>query len=240
MMRRKPGWYREPPEEELGRIVAALNTPSARWAYPVGHAMDALGLGTLHSSKGVGPLRHCVEAWQNSGPDLRKFAKLHPELWAYVRQPWSGLGDKPFLIATDSGMAEVVWPCAQSPSSEQEALKYFVSLITNPLWARLGGPCARCGKYYVRRTAHDPKVYCSRSCGTKNSAIAATKKARAKEHAEKLQRAQKSIEQWRSTGTKLDWKEWVSRRGDITSKFLTRAVNRGELTTPIRSSSKEK
>jgi len=201
-MRRGLQWYREPPDEELGRIVSALNTPSDPAKERL---MKALGLDTP-STAGVAPLRLYVEAWVQSGPNSRIFAKRHPKLWAYFTEPWQTLEEKPFLLASECDMAEIERTWATAPSSEQEALKYFVSLITNPLWERLGGPCKRCGKYFVRHThtARVPKVYCSRSCGTKSTAVVATKKAREVEHSQKLRRATEARTRGRRQGHILD------------------------------------
>ena len=105
LMRRGLQWYREPPDEELGRIVSALNTPSDPAKERL---MKALGLDTP-STAGVAPLRLYVEAWVQSGPNSRIFAKRHPKLWAYVREPWKTLEEKPFLLASECGMAELVW-----------------------------------------------------------------------------------------------------------------------------------
>jgi hypothetical protein len=62
---------------------------------------------------------------------------------------------------------------------------------------------------------------------------------RANEHADKLRRARVAAEHWakqhRKGRTKMDWKEWVSAaEPEITPNFLTRAVNQGELDSPVR------
>src|SRR5260370_6428728 len=103
------------------------------------------------------------------------------------------------------------------------ALALFYGLILNPEWGRLGGPCARCHKYYIMKTIRQQK-YCSRMCGSWATAKASTRKRLDMEHAHKLARAQAAAQLWLTARTERDWKQWVSRKeASITSKWLTRA-----------------
>jgi len=118
------------------------------------------------------------------------------------------------------------------------ACQQFVRLITNPACDRLGGPCPRCGKHFVRKTAK-PSIYCSARCASQATAIKATIKARQEQHANKLAAAREGIEAWerlaRRGRVKQPWKEWVSKYkpgAEITPKFLSRALNKGELQGP--------
>ena len=106
----------------------------------------------------------------------------------------------------------------------------------NPEWDKLAGPCKwkHCGKYFLlkgnRRTA-----YCSRRCCQLSAASRCRQKCLQREHADKLQRAEEAARRWRTARTKDDWKAFVSKQEpDITPKFLTRAVNKGELKTPTK------
>jgi len=65
-------------------------------------------------------------------------------------------------------------------------------------------------------------------------ALAATRKRREAERAENLLIAQRGIEEWATVRTRDPWKQWVSAQTKITPKWLTRAVNRGELRPPIK------
>ena len=106
-------------------------------------------------------------------------------------------------------------------------------------WDKLAGPCARCGRYYLKKRASQ-KVYCSRRCGNATTADARTRERLAREHADKLRRSQAAMQKWTTTRTKDDWKVFVSKREpDITPKFLTRAVNKGELKPPTKGKSRE-
>lgn len=112
-----------------------------------------------------------------------------------------------------------------------EALFLFLSFLYNPLRKRLGGPCKRCGHYFLRRTERNPKVYCSRLCGWRATGAAAIKQQRQAEHTDKLRRAAERIRRWEES-PRGDWKKSVSERGDISVQFLTRAVNNRELKPP--------
>ena len=112
------------------------------------------------------------------------------------------------------------------------ALELFYTLTLNPEWDRLCGPCARCARYYIKKTSRQTK-YCTRQCGSLATATASTRKRLDEEHADKLRRAEAAVLSWPAARGILNWKQWVSRREpDISSKWLTRAVNKGELHSP--------
>ena len=117
------------------------------------------------------------------------------------------------------------------------ALRFHVGTL-NPEWDKLAGPCARCGRYYLKKRASQ-KVYCSRRCGNAATATKRTRQRLDKEHADKLRRAaaagQKWVKERQQSRTRKDWKQRVSEiEPGITPKFLTRAVNKGELKAPTK------
>jgi hypothetical protein len=224
------------PEEELRAIVSVLNDQAIYddvEDVDVVRSLAALGLVIdRKSEKRALILRQYVEAWIDSGPDLVVFVERNPELWAAVQHQWNS--EPPELYPIPSG-AIVLWREAKSGRPERDATQLFIALITNSIRHKLGGPCARCRSYYVRRTARNPKVYCSRDCGVRSTAIAATKRQRVADQAKKLQRANRLIQKWNSDPTKEDWKVWVSGQDrDLTKHWLTRAANRGDLKAPLR------
>ena len=112
------------------------------------------------------------------------------------------------------------------------ARELLTVLVNHPQQDKLAGPCPRCGRYFIKRTSKQ-KVYCSRNCGTGSTAAIATRKRRQQEHAEKLHRAEKSATRWSMAPRRKGWKEWTNaEHPDITPKWLTRAVRRGELKEP--------
>ena len=112
-------------------------------------------------------------------------------------------------------------------------MRFHVGTL-NPEWDKLAGPCARCGNYYMKKRASQ-KVYCSRRCGNAATAVVRTRERLDKEHVDKLRRTQAAMQKWSTARTKDDWKVFVSKREPgITPKFLTRAVNKGELKPPTK------
>jgi hypothetical protein len=131
------------------------------------------------------------------------------------------------IAPTPSGRAYTV-PSPTGENFRDVALVYFGRLILNPECERLGGPCLKCGKYYIKKTIRD-SMFCSRKC----SGGAVQTKRRARLHAEKLSEVDRAIANYRARPPrydKLGCKEWILQAvSNITSKFLTRAIHRGEL-----------
>lgn len=139
------------------------------------------------------------------------------------------------FLATKSGSGHLEWapnPMGANRSpAEREVLGDFMMLIANPRWELLGGPCARCGDYFVKHTKRQ-KVYCSRNCSSAATAIPAMKRRRQEEQARKIRSAQQCIAEWGKTKRRLGWKQWVSNETEFTIRWLSRAVNRGALLPP--------
>lgn len=223
-----------------GRVVPITNRP----LYKLRQVVNALN-GKIRQEQILGPddaraeeirqqetpplLREIVQSWKSSGPDLFKFSIHNRTLWTEIEKQWKKTPTK--LVGAPGGGAAIFWNAISSRDPQEEAFRWFIELLVNPECERLAGPCARCGSYYIRGSIRN-KSYCSRSCGTRATAKAATAKRRATEKTEKLLRASKLIQKWSSARAEMDWKQWVSRRRDITPKFLTRAVNSGELVPP--------
>jgi hypothetical protein len=116
------------------------------------------------------------------------------------------------------------------------AAQCFIRLITDPKRDSFGGPCPRCKRYFVRKTAKQ-SIYCSRRCASQETAIKATIRFRKEKHEDKLARAERAKLEWEKLSkkgrTKKGWKEWVATSDpEITKRFLTRAVNKSELRSP--------
>jgi hypothetical protein len=104
-------------------------------------------------------------------------------------------------------------------------------LFANPLNEKLMGPCARCGNYFIKKRATQ-NVYCSRRCGNAATAVARNRERIEEERNDKLLRAKAALHEWRSATTQEDWKHWIAKRTKIDPRFLTRAVNQGDLVPP--------
>jgi hypothetical protein len=176
-------------------------------------------------------LRRLVTAWQESGPNLAKMLEADNVLENRIKH-WRAL-----MVPTNSGNAQLLWmpnPSDFNPASPKDmALAHFMDLLINPLWYKLGGPCRRCDKYYVKKT-HRQKVYCSRRCGSVTTALETNRKRRSKDHEEKLHRARTAAQEWSAIDTRLPWKQWVSRKASISIKWITRAENKREIGEPIK------
>jgi hypothetical protein len=174
-------------------------------------------------------LRRLIEIWQKSGPNLSRMLKDDDVLAARARH------GRTLLVPTNTGKGHLHWrPYPQdfdAGSWKDQALTHFMDLIVNPEWHKLGGPCQRCDRFYVKKTSRQKK-YCSRRCGSRTTAVAATRKMREEERARKLRRAQEAANRWVKVHTRDSWKDWVSTRTKLTVKWLTRAVNRGDFQAP--------
>ena len=179
-------------------------------------------------------LRKIVNAWLACGPDFERFRQQHSKIWEDVNRYWQKTPTA--LVAAEVGGGAAIALCAEPGRDPyEEALRFFVWLITNRDCGKLAGPCARCGAYYIKKRALQ-KVYCSRKCGNAATATVRTRERQQEQHEDKLRQAAKAAREWSETKTKLDWKQWVARRckkSSITPKFLTRAVNKGELRVPV-------
>jgi hypothetical protein len=176
--------------------------------------------------------RGIVKQWQDSGPNLWRLFGANPGLWAETQQSF-----RPSLIPTKNGNANMrLLDNAGAPgvmaSLGQIGIRFFAvvwfnALTLNPLWRKLGGPCDRCEKYYIKKR-RDQKVYCGRKCGRLISAEKSTRKRLDDERTKKVGRAQALIREWDTLRVrpKMDWKQWVHRRDkNITTKWLTTAIN---------------
>jgi hypothetical protein len=189
------------------------------------------------------PLIRLMERLKECGGNLKKMMNGDPELAKVVAKVcvtrWT---------PSETGRAHLVlqpsWQHILEPKLTPEqvdrmrperyaALLFHVGTL-NPEWDKLAGPCARCGNYYIKKRVSQ-KVYCSRRCGNITTAVARTRERLAEERADKLRRAQATMQKWTTARTEDDWKVFVSdRQSDITSKFLTRAVNKGKLKAPVK------
>jgi endogenous inhibitor of DNA gyrase (YacG/DUF329 family) len=236
----------ENPERALQQIVRQLNEGFKKeHGFVDGKVPPELAAEGEHplSTEGHRNLIQLVQAWQQArvapppqGPTLNKmiFPPGCPD--------WHEMGKrcKTFLAPAGTGAywtpPHYFWLKGKPQTAWDVACQIFLSLITNPERDRLGGPCPRCGKYFIRKTAK-LSVYCSHRCASQDTAVKTTIKRRQEQHADKLALAEKARDRWkellRKGRTKKDWKEWIAASNpEITVRFLTRAVNKGELVAP--------
>lgn len=174
-------------------------------------------------------LDRLIKLWMNSGPNLRKMFRKHPELAQRVRAGSTVFSALPY------GRGHLEWVPIENeraaPSPEDQALEYFMTLITNPQWKMLGGPCQRCKDYFLKKTRRQ-RVYCSRTCGSRVTAGQAVNRHRQQQRAKKIEIAQRAIGKYGEQKRRLAWKDWVSNHTGYTTQWITRAANKGELKQP--------
>lgn len=179
----------------------------------------------LNAPRG-GELRGLVKLWQESGPNTARLFGENPALWAESQKAWH-----PTLTPTRTGAMGINYVTnagvdgameSLGPAGERfKAVVLFNSLLVNPLWAKLAGPCARCGKFYIKKRTSQ-KVYCSRTCGNAATAVESSRQKIAAERKGKVQQVKAALAEWRKAKPKMDWKPWVSARTGIDLRFLTR------------------
>jgi hypothetical protein len=193
-------------------------------------------------------LRAWVEAWWASGPNLKEMIGSLPDPH---RMAFS-FALRTLSIPTDRAMAELflvpdypelewlfgkrrVWlngkDGKQRLTPEMEAICLFSLLTVNPGCERIAGACPRCDRYYIKKRASQ-KVYCSHRCGNAATAVARTRERIASERSEKLDRARAAVKKWKPTAGWPDWKHSVAASTGIDLRFLTRAINKGDLVPP--------
>jgi hypothetical protein len=170
-------------------------------------------------------LRKHVRRWEASGPNLRKLLTSDPELGRKLNEGRT-------LLVPDGASAKILpipWGAGEgSLSSEQGAIAMFFTLVTHPMLPMFGGRCGRCDRYFIRKSKHRMR-YCSPRCGRLQSAQRATKKARQEAHAAKVRTAQLAINSLAPATFKRNWKDVVTGRTGISTRWLTRALNKGEI-----------
>ena len=229
--------YGETPEQALQGVINVLN------AGPRKHRVDPYG--DAHQN-----LVQLIRAWQAAKGARHAFEEEEGLVGAVpgllkMKYPLGcpNLGEMgnacQVILAPIHGLGSygiIVYAPKRRWTAWDLACQQFIRLITNPACERIGGPCPRCGQYY-RRAGKKVKRFCSRQCASLSAAQQSTKKKREQEHAHKIQLAmQAKVEwevKWNKGRTKKGWKEFVrDTHPDITPKFLTRAVNKGELSEP--------
>ena len=175
-------------------------------------------------------VRRLISAWMKSGPNLLKLLRDNPELNGTCTQ------GRTFLMPSRDGVAQLGWvPHQGDPTLSPQvaaARTVFATFLVNPLSQKLGGPCARCGDYFLKRT-QGQKVFCKRQCGTMSTALSSTRKRREAESAATLRKAEREISKWcKLRGRRPDWKKWVAGEAGVHVKWLTLAVNKGRLLPP--------
>ena len=150
--------------------------------------------------------------------------------WVEIQKLW-----RPILGPSRTGLSASAVYTGKIPwSAWDAALRTFFELLAlaDDVRDKFGGPCARCGRYYIKKRASQ-KVYCSRTCGNAATAVVRTRKKWDEERGERLKQADKAMRKWSRLKTTETFQDWAEKRyPTLTKKFLTRAIHNEEL--PIR------
>lgn len=168
--------------------------------------------------EGQSELKSLIDAWSNSGRNLQVMgqsidrsiaARLFEDLTCQMVVSKSGptfLRVLPFRTEDEEVLE------ARAPDSQGAAITMFRQLlIDNTLW-KIGGPCSRCGVYFLRKTRHAKHKYCSRACGSDTTARELTTKRNEAEHQERLRIARNALSAFQllsQEGNTTTWQDFV-------------------------------
>ncbi len=217
-----------PDLEGLRRFVEPLNTEFFRFPVPTASGWQGVLKDYRPTQR---ELRRLVEAWRSSGPNVEKLLQSDSVLAKAAQKFSAG------LIPTKGPTARLFYlPVSESldpADPTTTALGLFLDFLLNPFNTQLGGPCLKCGKYFVKENRRH-RVYCSKRCGLRHTALEVNRKRRADDHAAKLRIVRDSILRWTRSRTQMDWKDWVLLETRISKNWLTRRLKSGELSEPVK------
>jgi hypothetical protein len=203
------------------------------------HILETLNRGKtwLYSE----PLIRLMERLKDYGGNLKRMMDDDPELEKVVRKVCTTLW-LPSKTRRAALVLQPVWeqikrePAPEPGQAQMRPDRYAALLFhvgtLNPEWDKLAGPCARCGRYYLKNRASQD-TYCSRECGNRTTAAARTRERIKAEHDDKMNRSKAALKEWKRAKTQQDWKRWVSQKTGIDLRFLTRNFTEtGELKPP--------
>jgi hypothetical protein len=220
-LRHKSGWW-DSSVTRKRRIVTPESSLSFQEWLPEGEVTRATYRTFLDTWIAAG---RCFEEWRKQNPGRYRL------LLRAINERQSSLHPEP------DGTAHVRWMQSDVPAPLDEATwlacEQFIELVTSQ-YCKAVCKCDRCGNYYLNTSRRRRKRYCSQRCGSIATATESMSRRRQKERQAKLKSVARALGKWQrlqpaSTG---DWKTWVSEHACVTRKWLTRAVNRGDVQAP--------
>ena len=172
------------------------------------------------------PLIGLMEKLKGHGGNLKRMMDGDPELAEVVAEVcvtrWIPSTNRTAHLVLQPSWEHILTPgqVDRIRPERYAALLFHVGTL-NPEWDKLAGPCARCGRYYLKKR-QSQTVYCSRRCGNAATAIKRTREKLKQERDGKLKQARAAVRQWRKARTEADWKTFASQRTGIDRRFLTR------------------
>ena len=177
-----------------------------------------------------------VENWRESNWNLaacfQKYPKMKAQIEGFLRR------DPLAILPAFQGASLVVRATQAFPRGKdkpiararREATTLFIELVQHPDHERLG-KCLRCRCFFFGRKGQKccPRP---RRCGSIMAAIEATKRSWQANRQRRLEQARALYVEWQRLKPRMSWKLWVADRIGVSSKWVTRAVNSGELAPP--------
>jgi hypothetical protein len=218
------------PESQLRKVLDALNNSTQR--VPVTLHASHWEWQSIDVTEKQQELMRLVVEWDKCDRNLLKFFKRNPDLQRRCSE------GETYLIPARDGVAQLAWlPVSKGPRTspqKEAALTLFTEFLVNPLSWKLAGPCRRCRRFYPKKDPRN-KTYCGRKCASGSTAFSRTKKRRQDEHLDLLNKARLAVEKLTQKGSRpKNWKKLIASevRVGLTQKWVTRALNVGELQWP--------
>jgi hypothetical protein len=182
-------------------------------------------------------LRGLIARWLKA-PTLKEMLYDDRRLWKELDDVWRSSLEPSAETRTATVRAYVIGlpdgPMRyQVGAPHHQAVCFFARLLLNPLCEKLCGPCARCGRYFIKsRSDHDK--YCDGGCASAASAAVVMERKRREQRNNQLGLARLAAQEWATSGSTLDWKAFVAQKVVCTKKWVTIAVKNYGLEEPHR------
>ena len=174
-------------------------------------------------------MRRLIGLWEAAERNVELLFRKHPGVQRNC------IEGKTILVPRRDGTAQLAWlphlPADSLAPGQLEAWSLFIWFLLNPKAKQLGGPCARCGKYFEKRDPRQ-KTYCSRNCGKSKTAAARTKELRERRYWEKIGEVELAKAKFVQRGKPGDWKKWIANETGFNARFITQAVTRKTVVPP--------
>ena len=182
-------------------------------------------------------LRRCVDSWVSADCRFDKWETANLPLLEEINRNLKSTYLQLHRDSQSNPHLATIWrlgmvdrnPIRMSLNPHKEAAWLFCQLLTSPLRDRIR-KCKRCQKYFLAESLRMNKVFCSRKCATGFTASDSTRKRRLREKQDRIRRVRDAMV-WLDKIRKRppDWKDCIADRADVTRKWLTRALRRGDL-----------
>ncbi len=229
-----PAAEAEDPDKSLREVLELLNGGTPEWLRETDAPQSEIEkVRTRQRSEVRQHLTEMVQGWLASGPVLSKWAEMKLSVGYPNLSGWEGASRVMFRPEGPRLRYFIKYAPRRRWSAWDHAVNQFLRLVTNPKCGQLGGPCERCGRYYIR-AGRKPKRFCSKHCARTEGAKTAMQRKREKAREEKLEAVTKAMAEWESRSRRAEkWRGFVCRKcPGVTLTFLTRAIHKGEISEP--------